>query len=406
VTGRGVRCPSVRTCLVGRRAAACLVAVAVALAWVGSAAADTPPGFIFTSTPIPGAQPPGDASSAADAAAGTTSGAAVVLFAGDEGETWVYDTAADSWSKQAPSSSPDARSSQAMAPAPPSAGVDRALLYGGFQAPSTFLADTWVWNDATKDWGQACSLCVPGALARAMMAASPTTTLLVDGSISSGFVNAVWRWDDASSDWVEVHPSAPNGFPAPRGDGQFAFDGTNFVLYGGLGDAFQSFADTWLLIDDGGGSFRWEPVCSQCPPGPRSLGALTPMGGAGTPAGAVLVGGELIDAQQQPPTKYYSDTWFWDGTARSWLQLVPGLPLTASTTDPNVPYTPSGGSIGGATQPAAGIVVDTRVSADAEDPRVESNILRWQVPVPPNPPSPPPAPPPPARITVAPRFTG
>lgn len=393
-----------RKCAAGRRVAAGLVVVAMAHAWVALAGADNPPGFIFTSTPIPGAQPPGDASTAADAAAGTTSGASVVLFAGDEGETWAYDAAAGSWSKQTPSSAPDARSSQAMAPAPPSAGVDRALLYGGFQAPSTFLADTWVWNDNTKDWTQACDTCAPGGLARAMMAASPTTTLLVDGSISAGFVNAVWRWDDASSNWIEVHPSGPGGFPAPRGDAQLAYDGTNFVLYGGLSNGFQSFDDTWLLVDDGGGSFRWELACSQCPPGPRSLGAFTPMGGAGTPAGAVLVGGELIDAQQQPPTKYYSDTWFWDGAARSWRQLVAGSPLTASTTDPNVPYSPSGGSIGGGAQQAAGIVVDTRLSAGADDPRVESNVLRWQAPVPPTPPSPPTAPPTP--ISVVPRFTG
>lgn len=360
------------------RLAAGLLAAFVGLVAVAPAGA-TPDGWQLGTTPVPAPLPPGDANPQAASVAGTDDGSAVVYYAGNEAETWTYAPGNNSWTKRNPAQPPSVREGTAAGAL--AGGGPRTLLYGGFQsAGNTYFAETWMFDASTGQWTKRCSGCAPGGLARSMMAASPTDTLLFAGSKSFGFNNTLWRWDDASSDWIKVNPDTPDGFPPPRGDGQFAFDGTNFVLYGGVDLGFSSLADTWRLVALGGGSFRWEKVCDVCAPGPRSLAGFARLGGAGTPAGALLVGGSHL-SPSLPATLHYSDGWFWDADDSSWTQVIPGVVPTPIPQDPAVPYGPTLGSFG-SSGPRSVVLTDTRYPHPT-NASVESNVIAWLVPEPP-----------------------
>ncbi|MFN8041589.1 MAG: kelch repeat-containing protein [Acidimicrobiales bacterium] len=359
----------------GWRAIGTVVAAAlvlVPLAAPAPAGAALPAGTKVVTTPVPPPLPPGDLADTAASVAGTGDGSSVVYFAGDEAETWTYSPAANSWTKRTPAQTPPAR--QGAAAGGVAGGGPKTVLYGGFQtAGNVFLADTWVFDAAAGQWTQRCTSCAPGGLARAMVAAGPTDTLLFGGSKFFGFVDALWRWDDATGDWAQVTPAGPNGFPQSRGDAMFAWDGSAFVLYGGLGDSFASMADTWRLVPTGGGQYRWDPICASCAPGPRSLAAMSTFGGGATPAGALLVGGRHLDPNL-PAALTYADGWFWQPSDSSWNQVIAGPAPTPLPDEPGVPYAPTMGSF-----PARGAasVVLTDTHFIERQAAVESNVLAW-----------------------------
>lgn len=419
-TSRAVRVVAVRVVAVTVAAAAPLLA----LVPQATSAAAPAPGTTLVTTPVDPPLPPGDATPQAAVAAGTGDGSSVVYFAGNEAETWVWSSAGRTWSRRSPADAPSER--QGAAGGPLAGGGDRALLYGGYEADGDeYFDETWMFDVGSDTWTKRCGPCAPGPLTRAMIAASPTETLLVGGNNGFGFDYDVWRWDDQASDWVPVVPDDSGGSPPGRGDGQLAFDGTDFVLYGGLNGSFVAMDDTWLLIDEGGGSYRWELVCEHCPPGARALAGFAQIGGAGTPAGALLFGGENFDSHS-PTTPVLSDGWFWDAAAHSWTKVIAGVAPSTTPLDPAVPYSPTLASFGAAGAAQQVLLTDTRFDA-AGSASTESNTLAWQLPTPPptttttsttapsstttappsaNPAANPAATPAPTPVVVAPRFAG
>lgn len=358
----------------GRRIGWLVAAAAVVLpvAGVAPAGAALPAGTKIVTTPVPPPLPPGDLADTAAAVAGTGDGSSVVSYAGDEAETWTYSPATNGWTKRSPAVTPPAR--QGAAAGGVAGGGPTTVLYGGFQtAGNVFLADTWVFDAASGQWTQRCTSCAPGGLARAMVAAGPTDTLLFGGSKFFGFVGALWRWDDAAGDWVQITPTGPNGFPSPRGDAMFTWDGSAFLLYGGLGDSFASMDDTWRLVPTGGGQYRWDPVCTACAPGPRSLAAMSTFGGGATPAGALLVGGRRLDPNL-PASLTLSDGWFWQPSDSSWTKVIDGPAPTPLPDVPGVPYAPTMGSF--PSQGASSVVL-TDTHFTERQASVESNVLAW-----------------------------
>jgi len=75
----------------------------------------------------------------------------VLLFGGldgsYDGETWVYDLSANTWTNQEPAAGPSARYGHAMA----SLGGDQAPLFGGWEAAGV-SGETWVY-DLTRTRG-------------------------------------------------------------------------------------------------------------------------------------------------------------------------------------------------------------------------------------------------------------
>jgi hypothetical protein len=190
----------------------------------------------------PTASPPARrfASMAYDAATGT-----IVLFGGVNfihgthilRDTWTWD--GSTWTKQAPTASPPAREGAAMAY---DAATRTIVLTGGTNGSqgSHVLSDTWTWDGST--WTKQAPTAHPSARTGARMAYDAATgTIVLFGGVSShGYFSGTWTWD--GSTWTK---QAPTVHPAARAFETMAYDAAtgNTVLFGGAGRVL--FADTW-----------------------------------------------------------------------------------------------------------------------------------------------------------------
>jgi hypothetical protein len=190
----------------------------------------------------PTASPPARrfASMAYDAATGT-----IVLFGGVNfihgthilRDTWTWD--GSTWTKQAPTASPPAREGAAMAY---DAATRTIVLTGGTNGSqgSHVLSDTWTWDGST--WTKQAPTAHPSARTGARMAydAAIGTIVLFGGVSSHGYFSGTWTWD--GSTWTK---QAPTVHPAARAFETMAYDAAtgNTVLFGGAGRVL--FADTW-----------------------------------------------------------------------------------------------------------------------------------------------------------------
>jgi len=274
---------------------------------------------------------------------------------GPEGEydqTWVWDGVERTWTNLEADVRPGQRFGSAAAVGSTTAGGPATLLYGG--CPETggcpmdvdVKADTWAFDGAR--WTEVCSTCAPSVRLGHMMASNGDVTMLFGGvtTTQNGLVAVNDLWTFTGSDWVQVNPA---GTPPPaRFDAGFAWDGTQFVLFGGSGA--DLYGDTWTLRDVSG-TWTWSQACDSttCGPGAREVGALAGISTSLRPfsAGAVLVGGNGFNAEN------YSDVWYWNGTSRRWRLLRTLAPPSSDLTTPGVAYRPTAASLPGLT----GVVV-------------------------------------------------
>ena len=208
--------------------------------------------------------------------------------------------AAGSWTQLSPANSPSARSSAAMAYDPANGGL---VLFGGGDASSTPLGDTWTWNGST--WTQLNPPTSPSARASASMVYdAATSSLVLFGGFAGhpGAVGDTWTWNGVT--WTQQHPKDS---PSARDYYGMAYDAANgtVVLFGGSDPTISGdFGDTWTW--DGQNWTQQSPVAT---PPARELPAMQYDTGTGT---VVLFGG-LVSGF------YQNDTWSWDGT--TWTRL-------------------------------------------------------------------------------------
>jgi hypothetical protein len=178
-------------------------------------------------------------------------------------------------------------------------------------------SDTWVWNGTT--WTE-LDVTGPSERGGAVMGQLGGKLFLFGGFDTSRGGNTqslsdMWSFDGAR--WNEI--AGPKG-PLPRDSAVMAPLGDNLVLFGGEAcngatyDTCQTFADTWLW--DG---TAWTELQLAAAPPPRVTSVMSPLAGT-----LVLYGGYPPD-----PTicDYLSDTWIWDGTV--WTQSEASNPLPA-----------------------------------------------------------------------------
>ena len=164
-------------------------------------------------------------------------------------ETWTWD--GQTWTQQAPSSSPGPLSDASMAFDPTSGDL---ILFGGFDpisVPAVMDSTTWAWNGST--WSQLEPSASPPALADGSFAYDPQLgedllfgglPCLQDQCIQGS--DASWAWN--GTDWTEL-AFADN--PSERYQSGMAWDGATqqMVMTGGdeayVSPVFDS--DTWLL---------------------------------------------------------------------------------------------------------------------------------------------------------------
>jgi hypothetical protein len=142
------------------------------------------------------------------------------------------------WTRQAPASSPSARSAAPMAY---DAATGTVLLFGGGAVGIDF-GDTWTWNGAT--WTKQAPAASPSARAEAAMAydAATGTAVLFGGQDTTGqLAGDTWTWDGAT--WTKQAPAAS---PSARAEAAMAYDAATgtVVLFGGFLPG-GNFGDTW-----------------------------------------------------------------------------------------------------------------------------------------------------------------
>ncbi len=170
-------------------------------------------------------------------------GSRLLLFGGIDAssayldDTWLWDSANDDWLVQAPASKPSARALYGLT-------YDQArsvwVLFGG-QGSGGYLGDTWEYNGTT--WTQRTPATSPSARSNATLTYDPVRgqAVLIGGQGDTGYRDDVWAWN--GTNWVEVTPaqrlSARTGHSA-------AYDSTRSVIVvaGGSGNG-GILGDTW-----------------------------------------------------------------------------------------------------------------------------------------------------------------
>ncbi|MDE1820107.1 MAG: PKD domain-containing protein [Euryarchaeota archaeon] len=205
------------------------------------------------------------------------------------------------WTPLSPSTYPSARTEESMT----YDSVDGyVLLFGGLYGSSTYLGDTWKFVGGS--WTQLCSSCTITAREGAAMANDTADGYVVlFGGYNGGYLADTWKFTGVS--WTALSP--PTSPPA-RAYAAITYDeGDKYVVaYGGYGPSLLG--DTWEFF---GGS--WTEICSglTCPLTAR---AAPGMAYDEVDRHVVLFGGSRGGA--------ISETWTY--AAGTWTQISPATP--------------------------------------------------------------------------------
>jgi len=244
------------------------------------------------------------------AMASTPSGA--LLFGGIVGlnqcnDTWLFDTATNSWTNKTADSpditnTPSPRAFLAMATLPD----NNVLLFGGMNG-TAHTNDTWLFDTATNSWTQLSTSPTPSARSSHAMASTPSGVLLFGGIVTSSPTNDTWLFTydiiTKTGTWTETNTSKdPTNTPSARVNHAMAFTPSGVLLFGGL-DSSGRLNDTWLFtFDNTTGTGTWTKLQdagteTATHPSARFLHTM-----ASTPSEALLFGG--YDGSNR-----FKDTW-------------------------------------------------------------------------------------------------
>ncbi len=301
--------------------------------------------------------------------------------------TWLWDGRGRSWAESPGATQPGGRMA-ASAAAMPEGLAGQSWIYSGNDhqsSTSAYDAKTWILGDDGQ-WSPAP--CNPGCAVTpidgSVGAASATDSLLFGGDYAGpppvppffvdDYTNEVFRW--SGTDW-QLLP-AQGARPGRRAAGGFAYDGRDFILFGGgyvgppttlFPQGVGDFADTWRLHEDASGTWSWSLVCQQCGPVGRHQGTMAGLYRVGDARrGALLVGGQAFRGAANHEYAL-SDVWAWNG--ETWTQIEPvGAPCDVTPpeaqpcwSDPTVRFAPFSASL-----PALGAAVFTTGSCTATMP--------------------------------------
>jgi uncharacterized protein (TIGR03437 family) len=207
---------------------------------------------------------------------------------------------APNWTRQIPQHFPSPRQLLAMAY---DSAHGQVVLFGGIDAGSTILNETWVWDGS--DWSQKSPQTSPPARENHAMAydAAHGQVVLFGGLSPNGSLSDTWVWDGAN--WSEKTPQTS---PLPRWNHGMAYDASHgrIVLFGGAKGFGEFLGDTWLW--DG---TNWTQASPQSSPTARFSHCMAYDLGHSQ---VVLFAGSAHD-----PSLFLSkETWVWDGT--NWTQ--------------------------------------------------------------------------------------
>ncbi len=203
----------------------------------------------------------------------------VILFGGttapavDSNETWTFDYANDTWTRQTPGPAPPARIVPAIAY---DAGADRTILFGGANETGP-LSDTWAYDAGTDRW-TVLSVTSPGSIYAASMAYAPSAgrDILFGGLGLSGstpvFEFKTRAFDYTNVTWTDLNPPS---HPTARAASAFSFDSAadRAILFGGTASFTPgaTFNDTWVYSYS---LNAWTNVTPASSPSPRLFSVM------------------------------------------------------------------------------------------------------------------------------------
>jgi len=173
----------------------------------------------------------------------------MVMFGGCEGsancnaETWLYSVASNTWTNAAPSSSPPYRWGHSMAN---DSIHEKVVLFGGATAPGV-NDETWIYDSATNTWTNPSPTSRPSPRFFSDMAYDPVTNkvVLFGGQDNSVAYQDTWLYDVGANTWTQVFPATS---PSQRDMHRMVYDSTtqNIVMFGGCDMTANCNAETWL----------------------------------------------------------------------------------------------------------------------------------------------------------------
>ncbi len=246
----------------------------------------------------------------------------IVVFGGftasdREGDTWVYDLAANAWTRVYTTTSPSRRSD-------PGAAYDqkakKVIIFGGYGLDDEIKGDTWAYDAATRTWTQMNPANSPARRYGGVMVYDTYSErcLLFGGHLKAtdgrdlGYENEIWAYDYAADDWEMIQTQ---GKPPARYWHDLAYDTDRqaIILFGGSGRADNELGDTWMY------SCRenaWTRINSANAPAARSQPSLAYDASVKK---TVMFGG--ADFVTSGNFVYYNDVWALDEN-NQWSQLV------------------------------------------------------------------------------------
>lgn len=240
----------------------------------------------------------------------------VVLFGGYSfatqttlDDTWEWDGAAQSWTRQSPALHPMSRSDAIIASVP---GVG-VVLAGGRNSFGTYDLQTWLY--AGGQW-TVHALGTPMRYAWAGAYDPTRGTIVAHGGIASGATTGeTFEYDPAAQAWSLKSQSSATGTRAYHGA---AWDGQRVILYAGAGDlcygpgAECGLEGTWGYQGSGG----WGLLTTNHTGSPR----MYPRFVYKPTSGRVL----LVSSWHWGSIMI--DTWTWNGATLTWAPLAAGYP--------------------------------------------------------------------------------
>ncbi len=222
----------------------------------------------------------------------------VVLFSGAIGscpypacsghldDTWVYDPAANTWEERSPATSPPGRHGHTMAY---DAGSDRVVLFGG-DTGSAWLGDTWIYDTDADTWVEVQTADAPWPVAQQAMAYDPVAGRIVLWGGAEREESEVWTFDLESRTWSSV---TWDPAPEPAWDACLVWDAAaeQMLLIGGEGPTTVQISasvtarevrprdEIWALDLDAGawallGRLPGPVARHACAPDPESTGVV------------------------------------------------------------------------------------------------------------------------------------
>ncbi|MFH2005946.1 MAG: kelch repeat-containing protein [bacterium] len=241
----------------------------------------------------------------------------LILFGGKDAysdylsETWQFDIGTSTWTQLSPVANPGLRDAQDMV----YVGGDTVILFGGKDDWGTALGDTWEYDVAANTWTQLTPANAPAIrFKHRLVYIGGDLVILYGGRDDWGTAYSdTWEYDVAANTWTQL---TTTGTPPMRHGHGMAFGGNNnVILHGGVDlGTYSVLTDTWEYSV---ATSTWTQIAPAATPGPRMAHSMVYLD-----SGLVLLFSGKDDYASDP----IAGTWVYSVSAQTWTNMSPTGP--------------------------------------------------------------------------------